>query len=109
MENLNRVAKWRTIFASWFLGTRSDTDEACKAYKDLVEKVLILRVENNALTQLLIKNGHIDPKEFGEAIEAEAVEYQKMLEKQFPGISATEYGMNINLEVAIDYMKNWPE
>jgi len=56
-DALNKFAKWRTWFASWQLGTRSDHDGECSAVKDHREVTMLLRAEVNALTKVLIDKG----------------------------------------------------
>lgn len=110
MLALNKLAKWRTVFASWFFGTRSDTDQQCKAFKDLVERTLVLRVELTALNRLLIEKGIFAHYEIMEVITDEAAELEKMLEVQFPGFRATQSGIKMDLREihARGTMTGWP-
>jgi hypothetical protein len=53
IQALNRVAKWRGLFAGWQLGTRPKGDPECDAVRDHREITILLRVEASALTRLL--------------------------------------------------------
>lgn len=100
MRALNRLAKWRTFFAGWQLGTRSKDDAESNAVRDHREATLLLRTEGNALVQLLIRKGVFTEEEWTAQMEVEAEELCLTLEKQYPGISATQAGLNINREGA---------
>lgn len=61
---LNRLAKWRTVFASWQLGTRlTFGDGELAAVKDHHEATLLGRVELDTLIALLRDGKVIDPQE----------------------------------------------
>ena len=47
-EALNRVAKWRTVFTGWQIGTRPKGDPECDAIRDASEARILLRVEVSA-------------------------------------------------------------
>lgn len=51
-DALNRLAKWRTVFAGWQLGTRARGDPESDAVRDHREATIMLRAEVNALTAL---------------------------------------------------------
>jgi len=97
-RELNRLAKWRSIFAGWQLGTRKDSER---------EQLLMLRVEASALTGLLIKKGVISQQEFQAALIDETRQYQLDLEKRFPGVRAQDYGLQINPQVFAQTTKGW--
>jgi hypothetical protein len=90
---LNRLTKWRSVFASWQLGTRSDTDPECRAVKDHRELTILLRAEVSVLTGLLLKKGVFSEEEFEVALENEADELSADYSKRFPGMEATEHGI----------------
>ena len=104
---LNRLAKWRTVFAGWQLGTRPDTDPECRAVRDHREATLILRVEQTAVVDLLIRKGVISQAEFEAAVEREAVQYERDLQERFPGFTATDTGLTIDPVKAAETMKGW--
>lgn len=103
----NRLTKWRQVFASWQLGTRSDTDPECKAVKDHREVTLLLRAEKSAIINLLIEKGVFTEDEFLKALTTEAGLLSKALETSFPGLRATDYGIEYDVKVAAETMKNW--
>jgi hypothetical protein len=94
---LNILCKWRSLLAGWQLGTRPDTDPECQAVRDHREATLILRAEHSALTELLLRKGIITAGEFDAALEREAVALSKDLAKRFPGVTATETGLRMDL------------
>lgn len=103
---LNKVTKWRTVFAGWQLGTRSDSDPECKAVKDHREVTILLRVENTALLKLLVDKGIFTTEEFQQATIDEAELLNKDYEARFPGVQATDIGMRYDWR-AMDTMKDW--
>ena len=104
---MNKLAKWRLVFASWQLGTRSLADPECQAVRDHREVTLLLRAEMNALTQLLEAKGIFTPEEFRIALSEEAGMLEKDLESRFPGFKATEYGMEIDAAAAAPTARGW--
>lgn len=108
-KTLNLLGKWRTIFASWQLGTRSDTDPECAAVKDHRELTMLLRVEVNALSQLMVEKKIFTRQEFEKALENEAIALMKGYEYRFPGAKATEYGMSIDIQKATPWLSKFPK
>lgn len=104
---LNRLAKWRMVFAGWQLGTRAKGDPECDAVSDHREATLIHRVEITALSRLLIEKGVITTDEYSKVIDLEANELSAMLAKRFPGFNATDTGMDMNVVLAQDTMQGW--
>jgi hypothetical protein len=106
---MNRLAKWRSVFASWQLGTRTKADPECQAVSEHREATILLRVELSTLEQLLIKKGIITSAEF----EAQAIEEAGHLHRAycllFPGFEATEDGINIDTRRAKATMEKWPK
>lgn len=103
---LNRLAKWRTVFAGWQLGTRPDSDPECQAVRDTAEARLVMRAELNALVALLQREGVIGPLAYEEQLEVEAERLCQVLEARFPGFEATDLGMKIDVR-AVDTMQGW--
>lgn len=104
---LNRLAKWRAIFAGWQLGTRPNGDPESDAVRDHREVTMLLRAEVNALTQLLINKGVFDGREWTAQLGTEAELLSKAYGHKFPGFKATDEGMNMNIVIARDTMKGW--
>lgn len=105
---LNRLTKWRTVFASWQLGTRSDTDAECLAVKDHRELCILMRAETSALLGLLLKKGVFTTDEFSAQVAEEAEELNEMYARKFPGFIATDSGIDIDIEKAAETMRDWP-
>lgn len=104
---LNRLAKWRSFFASWQLGTRSKEDPECQAVKDHREATVLQRAELTALTALLIEKQVFTEDEFGIQLQKEAEMLNERLEARFPGWEATDFGMAVDLTKAGDAMRHW--
>lgn len=98
MEALQKLAKWRSVFAGWQLGTRSDKDVECRAVKDHREATILLRAEVSAMTGLLIEKDVFTAEEFTAALEIEAERLSADYERRFPGIKATTEGMSYDIE-----------
>jgi hypothetical protein len=71
-RKLNLLCKWRSVFASWQLGIRSDTDAECAALKDHREVTILLRTEVSALAGCLIRAGVISQEDFQKQLIEEA-------------------------------------
>lgn len=104
---LNRVAKWRQVLTGWQLGSRPITDPECQAVRDHREATILLRVELTSITALLLKKGLITQEELQTAIIEEADELSKMYEKKFPGMKATDDGIQYDVLIAQETMKGW--
>lgn len=95
MDALNKLCKWRSILAGWHGGTRSINQPGTQAMRDLMDKWLIMRAENNAIAALLLEKGIVTSKDFSRRIEAEAFLMDKDMEKQFPGFRSSDAGIDI--------------
>ncbi len=104
---LNRACKFRTVFAGWQLGSRSDTDPECQAVRDHRDLSTVLRVESSAISALLIKKGIFTAEELRNAIQEEAEILCHKYEKRFPGFTATDYGLVIDPKLAAETTKGW--
>lgn len=106
---LNKLTKWRGVFASWQLGSRLANDPECQAIRDHREVTIVLRAEVTALTGMLIKKGVFTAEEYTDALDAEAVLLDKDYEQRFVGISTSEIGVHIDIEkvVKAGTMKDW--
>lgn len=106
IERLNVLAKWRTIFAGWQLGTRPKGDPEADAVRDHREATLIMRAEVSALAAILIKKGVCTQAEWDEQVAIEADAYNEMLSRRFPGAVAFDGGMKIDQRAA-EWMSKW--
>jgi hypothetical protein len=103
---LNRLTKWRSVFAGWQLGTRTDTDPECKAVKDHREVTILLRVEVTSLAKILIDKGVMTQEDFQHEMIKEAELLSQDYERRFPGMKATDIGIRYDKRAA-ETMKNW--
>lgn len=106
-QALNRLCKWRSVFAGWQLGTRPKDDSESDAVRDMREGLLLLRVEVTAIVTLLLQKGIYTFEEYEDQIEVEANALSKMLERRFPGFKATDIGMSIDPSKAAETTKGW--
>ena len=105
IDVLNKLAKWRNVFASWQLGTRSKTDGECRAVKDHREVTILMRAEVSALTGLLMKKGIITELQFEAALVSEAGQLDHDYEHKFPGFSTGLDGVHMQLPQAAETMR----
>lgn len=105
---LNRVAKWRGLFAGWQVGTRPKGDPVADAIRDHREATILLRVEVSALVALLVEKGVFDADEWCTQLVVEADALNRMYEEKFPGVRADDNGLIIDRR-ALPWMKGWPE
>jgi hypothetical protein len=109
MQALNRVAKWRTLFTGWQLGTRPKGEPESDAVRDHREVTILLRVEGSALIELLVRKGVITAKEWEAALEREANQLNSDYERRFPGVTAADHGLVMDPRKidAAGWMKGW--
>lgn len=106
---LNRLAKWRGLFAGWQLGTRPKGDPECDAVRDHREVTILLRCEMSAMAGVLLRKGIITEAEWTAALEREANDLSRDYADRFPGVMATDDGLAMDLR-RIDregWMKGW--
>lgn len=104
---VNRLAKWRSHFAGWQLGTRTREDPESQAVRDHREVTILLRAEVNALTGLLIEKGVFTAREFTEQVSDESEALMRDFEKRWPGARSSDDGMVYDLAKAGEYMRHW--
>lgn len=105
-RRLEKLGKWRSLFAGWQLGTRPDSDPECQAVKDHREVTILLRTEVNALTALLIEKGVFTAEEFDIQVGDEAKALDEAFQKRFPGVTSTEHGLSFDISRA-DEISTW--
>jgi hypothetical protein len=103
---LQRLCKWRTLFAGWQLGTRTGDDPEAKAVKDHREVTILLRAEVTALTGLMINKGLFTAREFTEALTDEAEKLDRDFTARFPGVRSDDDGLVFD-QRAIETMRGW--
>jgi hypothetical protein len=104
---VNKLAKWRSVFAGWQLGTRAKGDPECDAVRDHREVTILMRAELSAITRLMLDRGVFDQDEFQLAMIEEAELLSKDYEKKFPGCKATDIGIQIDISKAGETMRHW--
>jgi hypothetical protein len=104
---VERLAKWRVLLTGWQLGTRAKGDPEGDAVRDHREATLMLRAEMSALLGLLAAKGVLTAEEFTAALEREADLLSADLSRRFPGIKATDQGLEVVPHIAADTMKGW--
>jgi len=103
--SLNRLAKWRSRFAGWHLGTRPDTDGPTRAFRDLHEARLLQRAELSAMSRLLQEKGVYTLDEWLSAVATEADALNELLSDRFPGVRATDNGLRLTPGIAATTMR----
>ncbi len=106
-QSLNRLAKWRTVFAGWQLGTRAKGDPECDAVRDHREVTILMRAEMNTLVELLMEKKVFTHEEFQLSLGENADHMSAQYERQFPGFKAQDYGMEMKMPEAGETMKDW--
>jgi hypothetical protein len=107
-DALNILAKWRSVYASWQLGTRSKDDAESEAVRDTQERLLILRAEQSAFVRILIEKGIVSAEEFDRILGEEALTLSQMLEGRWPGARAASDGIHYEMEKAREWMTRFP-
>lgn len=105
--SLNRLTKWRSVFASWQLGTRTKEDPECQAVRDHREATILLRAELSAITFLLLEKKVFTDREYDAALLGAADRLNASYQALFPGFKACDDGMDINMAIARDTMAGW--
>jgi hypothetical protein len=106
---LDKLAKWRQVFAGWQLGTRLKGDSECDAVRDHREATIALRAELNTLLGLMVSKGVFTEQEWYEALTVEAALLDKDFEGKFPGAKSTPYGMEFDIQTFAKTTKGWRE
>lgn len=104
---LQKLIKWRGVFAGWQLGTRSKDDPECQAVRDHRELTILLRAEVNALTGLLLRKKVFTAQEFDTQLGLEAANLDASYEERFPGFQTTLTGLTVDPVKAMETTKNW--
>lgn len=92
---LNRVCKWRTVLMGRLLGSMAKDDPHYQGWRDLMDKLILLRVEGSAMAGLLIGKGLITEDEWGAKLRSEAEELDKLYQATFPGVRTWSGGIDI--------------
>lgn len=106
---MQKVCKWRMLLAGWQLGTRSKEDPESQAVRDQRELLILLRIEVNALTMLMVEHCKVSVDELRAAMLDEAVALDEAFEKKFPGATSGLDGMHIDIEKANPWMSKFPQ
>jgi hypothetical protein len=104
---LNRLCKWRSVFAGWQLGTRTSEDPECQAVRNHREVTILLRTEVSALLELLVAKQIITTPEWESQLETEAEHLSRMYAGQFPGFTATDSGLELNMPLVSQTTRGW--
>jgi len=103
--SLNRLAKWRSVFAGWQLGTRPRGDGESEAVRDHREVTMLLRAEVNALTRILLDAQVVNQETLTRVVGEEAEYLSQAYERKFPGAKAVDMGMDFDLAVFRETMR----
>jgi hypothetical protein len=92
-----KLGKWRSWFAGWQLGTRSDRDAECAAVKDHREITIFLRAEVNALTKVLLDQKVMTLEFWTETLLKEVEDLDHGYSQRFPGVRSSLDGLVYDL------------
>lgn len=104
---LNKLCKWRMVFAGWQLGTRTTGDPECDAVRDHREVTMLMRAEINALTKLCLDKGVFTVPQFQAQLLDDVEHLDKSYEEKFPGFKSSDTGMVMDIEKCKGTMKGW--
>ena len=104
---LQRLAKWRSHFAGWQLGTRKKDDPASQAVRCSAELMLLLRAETSAIARVLIEKGITTKEEFTITVGEEAEYLMEALENMWPGLKATDHGLSYDMKAAEPWLSKF--
>lgn len=97
---LVKVGNWKRVFASWQLGTTSESYGPYKAVADHRELSINLKIVTDALADILVSKGVCTLEEWHDAVFKQAELYDKDLEARFPGFKTTNLGLQVSPEAA---------
>ena len=104
---MEKLAKWRSVFAGWQLGTRAKGDPESDAVRDHRELSIVLRAEMSALVALLLEKKVFTAEEWASALEKEAIQLDADYERRFPGFKTTLHGVEMDVNKAVETTKGW--
>lgn len=104
MQMLNRLCKWRNYFAAWQFGSFAKGEREYDAIADHREMSIMTRVELNVICRLLVETKIVTLEQFRDALEAESVHLMEVYTDSFPGVFATDDGLEV-LDGASDFCK----
>jgi hypothetical protein len=104
---IQKLCKWRGVFAGWQLGTRTSEDPECQAVRDHREVTMLMRAELNALTRCCIDAGLFTEETFTKQLGEEAQFLDKSYEEKFPGYSTDLDGVHMKMPEAFNTSKGW--
>lgn len=102
---LNRLCKWRSVFAGWKFGTADNKSGPVRCFRDQMDDRLVSRVELSAIAQLLIDKGVFTNEEFVDQLEIEANAMHGFLENKFEGARATSQGIAMDTQRFLETCK----
>ncbi len=106
-DMLNKLAKWRSVFAGWQLGTRSLSDPESNAVRDHREVTILMRAELNALVGLMVEKGIFTTEEYAARLDNEAEWLDKQYENKFPGFSTNATGVVMKMPEVLTTTAGW--
>lgn len=90
---LNKLCKWRSLYAGWWLGTRPNSDPTTQAVRDNFDRAIVLRAEMTAISAILIQKQVCTQEELQRAVLAEVQALDTQLEKAWPGFRTSDEGL----------------
>lgn len=102
---MEKLGKWRGLYAGWWFGTRRLDDSQAQAARDNFDRTIMLRCEMNAFTALCLKHGVFTPEEWQAQLLQEIETMDKALEAKWPGFRTSTDGLVMQPAVAAETMR----
>jgi hypothetical protein len=90
---VEKLGKWRALYAGWWFGTRPNSDPQAQAARDNFDRTIMLRCEVDALVPLLIRKGVFTDEEYGTELLAAVERMDGLLEAAWPGFRTEPAGL----------------
>lgn len=101
----NRLAKWRSVFAGWQLGTRSSADGESRAVRDHREVTMLMRAELSGVTKILLDKGICTQVELTEVFAEEYEHLDRAFAERFPGMRSSDTGIVFDTRTSAETMR----
>lgn len=107
IRSADKLAKWRTVYTGWLLGTRAHEDPESRYHRNRNELLLLMRAELSAVTRLISELPGVTREHILTVMAEEYEALDSSLEEFFPGYSSRPDGMSIKLPEAAETMRRF--
>jgi hypothetical protein len=102
---MEKLGKWRGLYAGWWFGTRRLDEAQARAARDNFDRTIMLRCEVNAFTALCLQKGLWSVGEWQQQLLEEIERMDAALEEKWPGFRTDSTGLIMTPAIAHDTMK----